>query len=190
MGTGSHNPNITVNVELAALPPSETAFSTVLLLVPQATNSLNGDRVLTFASYADAVDAMASVMRSIRVGESTAANEDLVEGGLLGEPVDEDDAVVLAGLGLDDDVLELTETVAAGEIEGEQGRTFAEGPAGVARRRARRRGHESLAGRRTPRFSLPRAARRAASCDTLQRPAQLAPEWQLKLHRQGRHTYF
>lgn len=57
MGTGSHNPNISVNVDLAALPPSETAFSTVLLLVPQATNSLDGDRVMTFASYADAVDA-------------------------------------------------------------------------------------------------------------------------------------
>lgn len=57
MGTGSHNPNITVNVQLAALPPSSDAFSVVLLLVPQATNSLDGDRVMTFASYQDAVDA-------------------------------------------------------------------------------------------------------------------------------------
>lgn len=51
--TTKHLPNITVNVVLAPLPGAEAGFSTVLLMVPQATNSLNGERVEEYISFAD-----------------------------------------------------------------------------------------------------------------------------------------
>jgi hypothetical protein len=57
MGTGNHNPNITNDVRITSSPPPITAFSIALLLVPLASNSLNGSRVLSFASLADAQDA-------------------------------------------------------------------------------------------------------------------------------------
>ncbi len=50
----THAPNITVNVTMAATPVQETGFGTVLLLVPLATNSLNGVRVVEYTTYEDA----------------------------------------------------------------------------------------------------------------------------------------
>ena len=57
MSTTDHTPNITVNVTLDPSPQQEAGFGTVLLLVAQATNSLNGVRGLTWTSYEDAVTA-------------------------------------------------------------------------------------------------------------------------------------
>lgn len=52
-----HSPNITVNVTLDPSPTQEAGFGTVLLLVDQATNSLNGVRGVTYTSYEDMVTA-------------------------------------------------------------------------------------------------------------------------------------
>lgn len=57
MGTGNHNANIVNNVYISSSPPPITVFSVVLLLVPLASNSLNGSRVMTFSSLSDAQDA-------------------------------------------------------------------------------------------------------------------------------------
>lgn len=74
MGTGSHNPNVTVTVTIEDLPPAITAFSIALLLVPLATNSLNGSRVLSFGSLADAQDARdASYISAATMLAATAA---------------------------------------------------------------------------------------------------------------------
>jgi hypothetical protein len=45
---------ITINIFLAPLPPARAGFGTVLLLAPLATNSLNGERVASYASAAEA----------------------------------------------------------------------------------------------------------------------------------------
>lgn len=55
MPTTTHNSNITVNVTLDPSPLQEAGFGTVLLLVDEASNSLDGDVVATFTSYEDAV---------------------------------------------------------------------------------------------------------------------------------------
>lgn len=55
MATTDHTPNIVVNVTLDPSPQQEAGFGTVLLLVAQATNSLNGVRGVTLTSYEDAV---------------------------------------------------------------------------------------------------------------------------------------
>lgn len=50
----SHRATVVVNVSLATLARGEAGFSTVLLLVPLATNSLNGLRVVEYTSLAAA----------------------------------------------------------------------------------------------------------------------------------------
>ena len=45
-----HSPNVTINVTLAATPVQEAGFGIVLLLVPLASNSLNGVRVVEYTS--------------------------------------------------------------------------------------------------------------------------------------------
>lgn len=50
----THAPNVTINVTLAATPVQEAGFGVVLLLVPLATNSLNGVRVVEYTTYEDA----------------------------------------------------------------------------------------------------------------------------------------
>ena len=52
----TNNGNISGVIHLSALAIGSAGFSTVLLLVPLATNSLNGDRVVTFATLAEAQD--------------------------------------------------------------------------------------------------------------------------------------
>lgn len=52
MPTLTHNANITVTVTLSTLAPTSAGFSTALLLVPLATNSLNGVRVVEYTSLA------------------------------------------------------------------------------------------------------------------------------------------
>ena len=49
-----HLDNITINIVLDPAPPPSAGFGTVLLLVDQATNTLNGDRVRSYASVAAA----------------------------------------------------------------------------------------------------------------------------------------
>lgn len=56
----THNTNVSVTVSLAANPQQEAGFGVVLLLVPLATNSLNGDRVVEYASYDEAYTAQGS----------------------------------------------------------------------------------------------------------------------------------
>lgn len=53
----THDPNVLVNVYLDPSPAQEAGFDTVMLIVPQSTNSLNGNRTMTFTSYEDAVTA-------------------------------------------------------------------------------------------------------------------------------------
>lgn len=53
----SNNPNVSVSVYLDAAKVTQQSFSNVLLLVPLSANSLNGDRVMSFAQYTDAQDA-------------------------------------------------------------------------------------------------------------------------------------
>lgn len=50
----NHNDNITSTVVLSGLPRQQVSFGTVLFLVAQATNSLNGDRVVAYSSAAAA----------------------------------------------------------------------------------------------------------------------------------------
>lgn len=52
----NHNDNITINITLDPAPTQEAGFGTVLLIVPLATNSLDGDRVRTYTSV-DGADA-------------------------------------------------------------------------------------------------------------------------------------
>ena len=54
MTTTTHSENVTVNVYLDPSPAPEAGFGVVMLLVPKATNSLNGARVLEVASYEEA----------------------------------------------------------------------------------------------------------------------------------------
>lgn len=50
----THDPNIEIDVILAAAAAQVAGFGNVLLLVPLATNSLNGLRVMSFSSYEEA----------------------------------------------------------------------------------------------------------------------------------------
>lgn len=50
----NHNDNITINVTLSAVPAQEAGFGTVLLMVPLASNSLNGARSVRYTDYATA----------------------------------------------------------------------------------------------------------------------------------------
>ena len=56
----THNPNVSVSVYLDAARVTQASFSTCLLIVPLSANTLNGDRVMSFASYTDAQDAEAA----------------------------------------------------------------------------------------------------------------------------------
>lgn len=50
----NHSDNITATISLSGVPLQRTNFGTVLYLVAQATNSLNGDRVVAYTTAADA----------------------------------------------------------------------------------------------------------------------------------------
>ena len=52
--SANHLDNITVNITLDAAPAVSTGFGTLMLLVDLATNSLDGNRVVTYASLASA----------------------------------------------------------------------------------------------------------------------------------------
>jgi hypothetical protein len=54
MPVATHNPNIDITINLATRPVQRAGFSTVLLIVAKATNSLNGERVVTYTSADDA----------------------------------------------------------------------------------------------------------------------------------------
>jgi hypothetical protein len=54
MPVTTHNPNIDITINLATRPVQRAGFSTVLLLVNQATNSLNGQRKVTYTNADDA----------------------------------------------------------------------------------------------------------------------------------------
>ena len=53
----THNDNISITVNLSAVPAQEAGFGTVLLMVPLAQNSLNGVRSVRYTSYAEALAA-------------------------------------------------------------------------------------------------------------------------------------
>lgn len=53
----SHNDTISINIALSALPATRQGFSTVLLLVPLASNSLNSQRSATYSSITEATAA-------------------------------------------------------------------------------------------------------------------------------------
>ena len=55
--TASHNANITISLSLDPAPLSRAGFGNVLLLVALATNSLDGERVVTYSKSKDAEDA-------------------------------------------------------------------------------------------------------------------------------------
>lgn len=55
-----HSNTITISIVLSALPPTRAGFGTALLLVNLATNSLDGERVVTYASAAEAETAQAA----------------------------------------------------------------------------------------------------------------------------------
>lgn len=57
MSVATHNPNVTVAVSLDAARASTASFSSVLLLVGRNDNSLDGDRVMSLASYEEGQDA-------------------------------------------------------------------------------------------------------------------------------------
>lgn len=67
--TTSHDPNLDVSVSLDALPGASDIFQTALLAVPLAANSLDGDRV---RSYADADD-VADDLTAAYISATTAA---------------------------------------------------------------------------------------------------------------------
>jgi len=52
--TTTHDPNITVNVYLSASPVQRASFSIPMYIVPLATNSLDGNRTVTYANVTDA----------------------------------------------------------------------------------------------------------------------------------------
>ena len=54
MSTTTHEPNISVTIFLDPSPQQEAGFGTVMLLVAQATNSLNGARTATYATFEEA----------------------------------------------------------------------------------------------------------------------------------------
>lgn len=57
MAGADHSNTITINIFLSPSPPARAGFGTVLLLVPLATNSLDGERVMSFANAGEAEDA-------------------------------------------------------------------------------------------------------------------------------------
>lgn len=54
MAGATHGSNVVVNVYLDPSPARQAGFSVLMLLVPLASNSLNGNRVMEFASYEEA----------------------------------------------------------------------------------------------------------------------------------------
>lgn len=55
MSTGAtHDVNISISISLDSVPTPQTGFGTVLLAVPLAANSLDGDRVRTYNALSDA----------------------------------------------------------------------------------------------------------------------------------------
>ena len=54
MSQTTHDPNITITIYLDPSPVQEAGFGVVMLLVPQATNSLNAARTMTFTDYESA----------------------------------------------------------------------------------------------------------------------------------------
>lgn len=60
MSAATNNPNVTVSVFLDAARVTQASFSTCLLIVPLSANTLDGDRVMSFASYEDMQDAETS----------------------------------------------------------------------------------------------------------------------------------
>ncbi len=65
MASSSHVPNVTVTVLLEALATPGAGFGTVTYICPLATNSLNGDRYMDFADYAEAVVAQGAGFISV-----------------------------------------------------------------------------------------------------------------------------
>lgn len=52
--TARHESNISITISLAAAPVPEAGFGNVVVIFPKATNSLNGERVVTYTNTDDA----------------------------------------------------------------------------------------------------------------------------------------
>ena len=78
MSAATHNPNVSVSVSLDAASAAQASFSSVLLLVGRSDNTLNGDRVMSLASYEEAQDAQDAGYISTAVEEAVrvAFNQD------------------------------------------------------------------------------------------------------------------